>query len=698
MANIFYTTHHGSQVGIWPGKSVRKEGVGPRKVGQIYLGKVIDREKNVFWTRERGFYAFNPIDQTFGEAPESSIPPAFEEPSRRCRKAPVIVDFGDSYFINTLIYGIKYNKVIDAISFQNRDSLYGALSYYILESNANYRADSWIKQNYASYLYPKSNFASQRFSDMLASIGKPENVRNFLLEHIKYLTDIYGDDLCILIDSTGLENSCKIPITCFSNHNGDVNLEFRIVAIVQKSTGIPIFYECIPGNIIDVTTLKRIIILLKEYGCNVEYCITDAGYLCPSNIERLVMSGIEFMSRLNPNFKLYKKAIDENLQNLDNDENVVRFKNRFIHIIKTTNIVAIDKETGEEKIGFIYLCKDIQSAQSKTDHLLSSKAINKMTTQEILDIKKKFGVFAIITTKDLEPEKVLPEYYLRQSVEQYFDYGKNYAKFIPVRQQNMETLAGHLLLSFIASFLIIVIKNKLNIIDLQYVAIPQNLSLQYGNYDKNQEIYIKQETISNIVNESPLRLFQELRGQKADVFQSRIIPSCPVKIANDFYHAFKIESPLQVRRENEKLVYEFEKNGNNVTKEIAFAQKPYITDKEIVAQRAKQQQAQLENKTSDASCSNEQLTKDLEKSTEAATEQKPKRGPGRPPGRKNNKTLEREAAMKAASGCSTDSDTEQKPKRGRGRPPGRKNNKTLEREAAMKAASDSSANLDTEKS
>ncbi|MBQ7586136.1 MAG: hypothetical protein IJU40_07805 [Desulfovibrionaceae bacterium] len=45
--------------------------------------------------------------------------------------------------------------------------------------------------------------------------------------------------------------------------------------------------------------------MLDEYHCHVEYCITDAGYSCPANIERLVLSGIEFMLRLSPNFNIY---------------------------------------------------------------------------------------------------------------------------------------------------------------------------------------------------------------------------------------------------------------------------------------------------------------------------------------------------------------------------------------------------------
>ena len=70
---------------------------------------------------------------------------------------------------------------------------------------------------------------------------------------------------------------------------------------------------------------------------------------------------------------------------------------------------------------------------------MGSPKCKTLTTEEIMDLCRLFGIFAIVTTRDVAPEEVLPEYYIRQNVEQYFDFGKNYARFIPVRQQTMET-------------------------------------------------------------------------------------------------------------------------------------------------------------------------------------------------------------------------------------------------------------------
>ena len=101
---------------------------------------MIDKEKRIFWTSKRGFYIFNPEDQTFSEVPQNFVPPAFPEPNNRKRKPQVIVDFGDSYFFHELIYGIGYNTVLD-VDYQNKDSLYAAIAYYTLEARANCHAE-----------------------------------------------------------------------------------------------------------------------------------------------------------------------------------------------------------------------------------------------------------------------------------------------------------------------------------------------------------------------------------------------------------------------------------------------------------------------------------------------------------------------------------------------------------------------------
>lgn len=692
MPNICYYYNQCNEfVAKWPGVSINTPN-GVRKKGAFYLGKVIDKDHNIFWTRKKGYYEFDPVSQQCKEANLQYIPNGSIQIDNRRHRPPVVVDFGDTYFLDNFIKGIGYDSVLDAIDYSNRDRLMSMIYYYLLEDTANSYAEVWYQQNYVSYLYPKANVASQRISEFLHRLGSAENKRNFLDSHIKYILEATGKEVCIMIDSTGMPNNCNLPITRYSTHGGDTNLEFRLITVVQKSTGLPLYYEVIHGNIVDISTLNRVAVIFKNMGCPIDYCLGDSGYCCPSVMERLILSGIDFMTRLNPTYNMYREVVSNNIDSLQDKENLVQYKDRFLYIKKVPSVIGTDKNTGQDCIGYIYLCLDIQSQSDQKRMLFNSKKINKMSAEEFLEATAKMGLFAIVDTKDVEPAKLLPKYYLRQACEQYYDYGKNYAKFLPVREHNLETLQGHLLVSFIAVSLLIMIKNRMKIMDSSYIRIP--LVVEDSTNDKSQEEsfiveddgeggkvlvkLIKQNTHVELSSVSPSIVFKELRAQKADVFVSSIVPTVPTRQAMDFYDSFHIASPLQVHRRGDVLKPEFTKDFTPLRKEHVFARKYFITDEEVEVKKQKYDAPQ-ENTTPTGKKrgrpqgSKNKSTLEKEKQTaECGIKSQPKRKRGRP-----RKTIETDS-----QDVSTDI-TVNPSNRKRGRPLGSKNKKTLEKEKLM---------------
>ena len=454
-----------------------------RKQKQMWLGLVVDESALLFYREDEGFYQFNPENQSRNAIPPDQLPSWMDEMILRRKRLPVIVDFGGSYFLHELIKGIGYDRIMDSITYGNRDRLFAMLQYYLLYNKAAYQAEEWYHHNFTKFLYPKACLASERISEFLEAIGSAENRRAFLMAHIPYLLKSTDEELCILVDSTGMPNKCDIDYTRVSVHDNEVNIEFRVIVVVQKSTGLPVYYEMIAGNIVDVSTIQSVIRNLKNLGYTVQYSLGDAAYSCPAVLERLVLSGIDFMTRLNPTYDTYKTAVEEHLADLDEEGKSILFHGREVRIYKCTCVIATEKETGQEHIGNIYLCRDINSWHSKSNHLLNSKKAKSMTCAERDQECRRFGLFALVTTIDMKEEDVLKEYYMRQAVEQYFDYAKNYGNYMPVRCHKEETIRGHLLLGFIAAFLLVLIKNRLNILDTPYARIPLTLKeeLEEGN-------------------------------------------------------------------------------------------------------------------------------------------------------------------------------------------------------------------------
>jgi hypothetical protein len=298
---------------------------------------------------------------------------------------------------------------------------------------------------------------------------------------------------------------------------------------------------------------------------------------------------------------------------------------------------------------------------------------------------------------------LLSEYYVRQSVEQYFDFGKNYARYLPVYQHTVETMRGHLLLSFISTFIFVLINNRLGTAGRSCVEIfsDQNVCEQvevpYTNdLGESRSRIVMKQVPAKVSDLSARWLFSDLRGQKANVFDGRIIPSVPTSQARNVYEAFALQSPLSVIRKGASLEPEFSKESGNakLTRALAFSRAPLPTDEAILLRRKKAESRKSaasgepygssDSTVPDQGQSPAQAANPMPPENSAGTQSgeasgtaptKPLRG--RRPGSKNRKTLEYEA--KVANG-----EIIPEPPKRRGRPPGAKNKKTLEYEQAMK--------------
>lgn len=344
---------------------------------------------------------------------------------------------------------------------------------------------------------------------------------------------------------------------------------------------------------------------------------------------------------------------------------------------KVPSVIGKDEE-GEDVEGYIYLCRDMQAFHSKSDHFMSRHGKEKGDAEEIIRECEKFGLFAIVGTEDLRKEGIIPVYYQRQGIEQFFDSAKNLGKMMPVRNRTLETIQGHMLMSFIAAFLVNVIKNRMNILDIPYVSVPSGLCQGGGvvvidGETENPEYILEQEPESFASRPSPEMLFAALNFVGADVFENakhgdnEIVPAVPYKDANVFFRSFGIPCPEAVLiQEGHKLCPVFKPTDKNTcNKKKIFAKRPFATSEELKDKLKKKKGEKEDGKEE----------KPGEKQPEEGTQDpKPKQGPGRKKGSKNKKTLAREAEM-AARG-------EAPIKRGRGRPLGAKDKKPRKRRAA----------------
>ena len=213
------------------------------KSGQVYLGRVIDKERGIFKNRERGLFTYDLKTNTFGSVPAEYEAPSLQRKTKYRRRTTLVVSFGDIFLLDEYIRESGLQKAVDAIGYRNPDTLKALLAFYILTSYANCHAEDWWELTYARYLYPKAQMASQRISEALADIGSEDAKRSFFREYIKFLERFDSDTASggiedgILIDSSGLPNAVRFPLTAVNNHNGVISQEVRLIYVVLPIRG-----------------------------------------------------------------------------------------------------------------------------------------------------------------------------------------------------------------------------------------------------------------------------------------------------------------------------------------------------------------------------------------------------------------------------------------------------------------------------
>jgi hypothetical protein len=438
---------------------------GHKTNNDLWLGRVINMSDGIFYSRERGYFKFSAEHMFVKLTDEEILKYQNDDKTLNVRKKtdldaqqlsrPTMINFGSTYIINTFLNSFNIESFIDFDSLEERDSIFSLIFYRIIENKAYSLADDWWINDYASFLYPNARIQSQQICEILAKVGSEKFFRNFFT---KYLDDYHSkvNTNNILIDSTCLQNDIKCHITALNNHNGVISKEIRLITVIDKISGMPLFFRYVPGNIVDVSTLYNIVHELLEYGISLNRLILDAGYYSVENLSELYSLNIPFMTRMVNKHEMYELLLKKYASKLFNVENVVKYGHRTLFMIKKP--ISIFKS---EIDAFAYICLDINKKNEDYNTFIEQNDITKLTSDEFNIKCQRHGVFILLSNIDLHVNEVLPYYYARQSIEQLFDRLKNDIDILTLPVHSKKTIRGHIMICFIANIIFTLINKKL---------------------------------------------------------------------------------------------------------------------------------------------------------------------------------------------------------------------------------------------
>jgi hypothetical protein len=471
---------------------------------EIWLGRVIDKEKGIFYNKKDNYFTFT--ISTGKSILSTDIINNFEHNRSRINTTKYIIkrsqsiQFGDIYIFNQFLSRFGLYDLIKGV-ITNIELFCCLILFRLLSNNTNSSIYDWWNETYMRYLYPSINLQTQSISTLIAELGTVNCHKNFFNNYKKFIKSL-NPIITTLIDSTNLQNSFNIPLNILNNYNSALNNEIRLITVIDRISDFPIYYRYIPGNIVDISTLSMIINEVKKYNININNAILDAGYYSEDNINLLYKSKIPFITRMIPLKGLYESLISEYVPQIKNIENYITYGERKLFIKKiSTSIFKIQSPCN------CFICLDL------TKYNIDSTQYFKKFDENINQIKLNsdmlnFGVFILVSTIDLDIKDILPIYYTRQSVDIFFDYIKNEIDILPLGIHSEEIFAGHILISFIATVALTAINNELKKYSLTF-----NKSLD------------------------------SLKRFNCHIFKNKIIPDIVIKNVNDVLKALKIKIP-----------------------------------------------------------------------------------------------------------------------------------------------------------
>jgi hypothetical protein len=476
----------------------------------LYLGVVINKDEGIFFNRNIGHFRFTPPDVISPLSSDEAAYTSLVQKRSEVLSKKLVLDFGDAWFLNHILEISGLKNVLSNVLPAENDTLLALMAFKLLDNNANCYAERWFHGSYAQYLYPNAVLASPRISEFMQRLGKEETKRAFFDAYIPYLKAIPDASENVIIDSAGLQNDIHFEYARVNNHNGVISNEVRLIYVVERNAGIPVYFRYVAGNIVDVITLRVTVNHLKAQDLKVKHGLLDAGYCSEQNVNALYDNDIPFLIRL-PNNALAKKLICDYSDDVRNDENVLVYGDRLIFMKRVT----IDLF---EHDAFAYIGVDFNRQHEEQEHrfrkVIANRGTNKKDNQkkEVDRDENDMGFFVLVSSEMLETSEVLPLYYMRQTIEQTFDFAKNDVALVPVRTHTDETFRGHLMLSFMATVLLITVRRELK-------------------------------TSKKTAELPAVQALQAMRYIKCDVFQNFLVTTEPSKYANLIMKELKLNVP-----------------------------------------------------------------------------------------------------------------------------------------------------------
>ena len=217
----------------------------------------------------------------------------------------------------------------------------------------------------------------------------------------------------------------------------------RLILVLDEATGFPVWYDIIPGNVLDINTVMAVADdVAATLGIGIDSLVLDAGYVSKDLI-RAFHIGTEktVIGRMLARKGFPYKTLYWEVKDLIG-------KGKYAFVRERHAYFGIQKRTplfGQDMFAYVYV-DQYNALKRFSDYLVEHEDEYGMLKAKDKDwLMVKYGYFILVSNIDMTPKEMLSEYFGRTNIECVFKTGKEYLDLLPLSKWTNETVRGKIL-------------------------------------------------------------------------------------------------------------------------------------------------------------------------------------------------------------------------------------------------------------
>jgi len=424
------------------------------------LGRVVwiddnDKSCGIFNSPERGIVFYDLKKDEFSHVEPTD--PRLKGTRYHNTSEKIHTSFGNTYLFlsemgKTPFMDVLRDTFTDTCLYQK---VLAHVCHDCLKNGSAIKCGEFLSENFLSYLLTGIPYSTLDCDSSYFKELSDDNLkRQFFCSLVKNVRKVEpGFGRACYVDSTPLPGEAENnPFNALSSHGTDGALiQCRLVLILDIQTNIPVWFEIIPANVLDKSTILSITSDVKAtLNIDIEMYDLDAGYARKELFELFNRNNSTYVDKEGVTREHTVLLRMPATNGYPKDDLYIRCKPHFYsgrysfdyeHHTFFGEKVEIDL-FGYPENAFVYIDKTQAESLLRQWRELHTEEWDGLSESAQDWYQVKDGFFILLGNKNQNPREALTEYRGRTSIETFFRDGKAYLRILPISKWNKQTVKG----------------------------------------------------------------------------------------------------------------------------------------------------------------------------------------------------------------------------------------------------------------